>query len=139
MAARQPGTRPQQEVCVCLSNSRRRSDSTALERQSCLCRRASRRPPPLRSLRIDIVGISNGKFTLHCEDNDSCSHRRDNLSIHLAEKCSTIMTSDPHFFSRKTTASCSNQRMAGRHIIQTLSRNVLCLQITKKALNCMKY
>lgn len=38
-------------------------------------------------------------FTLHSDYNDSSSYRGANLSIHLAEKCSTIMTSDPYFFS----------------------------------------
>lgn len=40
-------------------------------------------------------------FTLHSDYNDSSSYRRANLSIHLAQKCSTIMTSDPYFFSWK--------------------------------------
>lgn len=53
----------------------------------------------LESQRCPLKCRTAASFTLHSDYNDSSSYRRANLSIHLAKKCSTIMTSDPYFFS----------------------------------------
>lgn len=55
----------------------------------------------LKSQRCPVKCRMVASFTLHRDYNDSSSYRGTNLSIHLAKKCSTIMTSDPHFFSWK--------------------------------------
>lgn len=55
----------------------------------------------LESLHCPLKCRMAASFTLHSDYNDSSSYRRANLSIHLAKKCSTIMTSDPYFFSWK--------------------------------------
>lgn len=53
----------------------------------------------LETQRCPLKCRTAASFTLHSDYNDSSSYRRANLSIHLAKKCSTIMTSDPYFFS----------------------------------------
>ena len=55
----------------------------------------------LESQRCPLKCRMAAPFTLHSDYNDSSSYRGANLSIHLAKKCSTIMTSDPYLFSWK--------------------------------------
>lgn len=94
--------------------------------------------PPSGAPALLLLEWLSTSFALYRDYNDSSSNRRANLSIHLAMKCSTIMASDPYFFSWKRLFPAWIREWTNRLMIQMLSRKVLCLQITLDGLELHK-